>query len=392
MRLLHAFSTFELGGPQARFIRLVGRLGADFEHDVLAMDGRTGAAAALGPLRDRVRLLSVPMDRGRHLRNLTTMLEVIHARNPARLLTYNWGALEWALAAAASGLSHVHVEDGFGPDEAERPIRRRSMARAVMLRLSRARVVTVSRTLARVAETHWHLPAHALVALPNGVDVQSYPDVSLRGRVSTLVPADELVIGTVAALRPEKRIDRLLEAFAMACHALEQQVGAPALRLVIGGDGPERAALERRAGQLDLGDAVRFVGHVGAPAELLREFDIFALSSDTEQLPMALLEAMACALPAAATDVGDVRVVLGEGALADGLVTSRDASALAGALAKLACDASLRQRHGATNRRRVQACYPESTMLAGWDALWRGQDVSAAGAGSVPGDWPAVEA
>ena len=78
------------------------------------------------------------------------------------------------------------------------------------------------------------------------------------------------------------------------------------VRLVIAGDGAERATLEQFAQELGISDRVVFTGHM-LPEAVLGSFDVFALSSDTEQMPNAVLEAMAARLPVASVDVGDVK-------------------------------------------------------------------------------------
>ena len=112
------------------------------------------------------------------------------------------------------------------------------------------------------------------------------------------------MIGTVAPLRPEKNIGRLLRAFAVL------ECSRP-LRLVVAGDGGERGSLERLAAGLGIADRVIFTGQV-APESVLGTFDIFAMSSDTEQMPNALLEAMAASRAIAAVDVGDVKSIVCE--------------------------------------------------------------------------------
>ena len=111
---------------------------------------------------------------------------------------------------------------------------------------------------------------------------------------------DTPVIGTVAALREEKNISRLMHAFAML----------PAGRLVIVGDGPQRPALEALAASLGVAERVCFAGHHLDTAAFYAQFDIFALSSDTEQMPLSVIEAMASGLPVVSTDVGDVRLMV----------------------------------------------------------------------------------
>ena len=78
------------------------------------------------------------------------------------------------------------------------------------------------------------------------------------------------------------------------------------------GDGPERDALQALAQELGVAERVHWAGHVAEPASLIKAFDIFAMSSDTEQMPISLLEAMAAGLPTAATDVGDIKAMLPE--------------------------------------------------------------------------------
>src|SRR3546814_19665977 len=95
-----------------------------------------------------------------------------------------------------------------------------------------------------------------------------------------------VVIGTVAPLRPEKNVGRLLHAFA----ALPER---PECVLVVAGDGVEGAELRRLAAQLGIAERTRFLGHVEDVPAVLRALDIFALSSEPEQMPNSLLQAMA---------------------------------------------------------------------------------------------------
>src|SRR5208282_2175481 len=119
---------------------------------------------------------------------------------------------------------------------------------------------------------------------------------------------------------------RLLRAFRIATRHL------PA-RLALIGDGPERPVLERLAGDLGIAERVHFAGHIIAPAPFYGAFDLFAVSSDTEQMPIAVIEAMAAGLAVASTDVGDVRTMLApENA---SFIGPLDDAALAGSLLAL---------------------------------------------------------
>ena len=103
------------------------------------------------------------------------------------------------------------------------------------------------------------------------------------------------------------------------------------------------------ATRLGIADRVMMPGFLRDPARYIRLFDIFALSSDSEQYPISLVEAMASGIPAVATDVGDVRNIVASENLP--FIVSRDDEAgLADAIRKLANDAELRKRIGDANR------------------------------------------
>jgi glycosyltransferase involved in cell wall biosynthesis len=113
---------------------------------------------------------------------------------------------------------------------------------------------------------------------------------------------------------------------------------------------------------------VEFVGHRTDPAPLYAGFDIFALSSDTEQMPLSVLEAMASGLPVVATNVGDVATMLD--AANRSYVVPLDDNALADALRSLATKPDLRALLGSANRARVEAEFAEGDMVAAWGDLF----------------------
>ena len=164
------------------------------------------------------------------------------------------------------------------------------------------KLVVPSHQLAALARGVWKLPANRVAYIPNGVDLARFTRLPRDQIPGFTRRPGELVIGTVAPLRPEKNIGRLIRVFADLDRSLD-------VRLVVAGDGGERRALEQLARELGIGDRVIFVGQV-TPETVLGAFDIFALSSDTEQMPNALLEAMAAGRAIAAVDVGDVKATV----------------------------------------------------------------------------------
>jgi glycosyltransferase involved in cell wall biosynthesis len=358
--VLHVFPSFGIGGVPLRMVRIINHLGKRFRHTVIALDNNFDAAAGLS---DDLGIKLVPVratSRGL-LHNLAAGAAAVRRLHPDLLLTYNWGAIEWAAAARFSPVSrHLHLESGFGKGEADTQIPRRVIFRRWAL--ARCGLVVVpSRRLESIACQVWRLPASRIVYIPNGVDTSRFAVPVVDGVPGLRRRPDEMVIGTVAPLRPEKNIARLLRVFAML------DVPHP-LRLVIAGEGAERAPLERLAKELGIADRVLFTGQT-APESVLGAFDIFALSSDTEQMPNALLEAMAASRAIAAVDVGDVRNIVSEDNR-EFIVNRDDAEAFAAALGRLLSSPERRRALGSANRRRVVAEFSQERMFSEYSRIF----------------------
>lgn len=140
-------------------------------------------------------------------------------------------------------------------------------------------------------------------------------------------------------------------------------------RIVVIGDGPQRPGLQALADGLGIGDRLLLAGDIGNPAAHLRTFDIFTLTSRTEQMPLAVLEAMATALPIVATDVGDVgTMVAAENA---GWIVKSDAvDAVARGIGELAASAELRRSVGRANLKACRARFDQRLMFRRYDDLW----------------------
>ncbi|ADO68417.1 glycosyltransferase family 4 protein [Stigmatella aurantiaca] len=216
--------------------------------------------------------------------------------------------------------------------------------------------------------------------IANGVDLDTFRPAGAEERQALRDPLG-LPRGPVVTysgrLAPEKGVDVLLEAWALLVRA------RPEATLVLLGNGPEEAALRRRVAQLGLGASVRPMGAVSDVPAWLRASDVFALASRTEGLPVALLEGMACALPAVATRVGGTPEVLDDG-VHGRLVPSENPSALAEGLIE-ALAPGTGARWGAAARARVEARFSLDAIAHRLLQLYGGLVHERAGARSSAG-------
>jgi glycosyltransferase involved in cell wall biosynthesis len=181
-----------------------------------------------------------------------------------------------------------------------------------------------------------HVPEHKVELMPNPyLPRPPSPEGDLRAELG--VGTDVPLVGTVARMRPEKALHVLVEAFARVARAHE---GA---RLVLAGDGPCRARLERLVAERGLAGRVHFLGMREDIDVVLEALDVAAMSSDFEGSPLFAFECMAHETPLVATAVGGLRDSFKDGRTAL-LVPPGDAMALANGISSLLADPERRRR------------------------------------------------
>ena len=360
LRMCHVFSSFNPGGPELRTVTIINALGARATHTIVATDGQYQAASGFDT-RTNVQIVDPPAGKG-SLWYARKLRPVLCAASPDLLLTYNWGAIDAVIANAVAPVAPlIHAEDGFGPEEAVSLKRRRVLTRRLLLPRAYKTVVP-SRTLFKIAQREYGLPATKVTFIPNGVDASRFsPELGRGWRHAAGCGDDELLFGCSGALRAEKNLPLLLRAFA--------QAQLPPARLAIAGDGPCRPELENLASSLGIADRVMFLGHVADPSPYLASLDVFVMSSMTEQMPIALLEAMASALPAICTDVGDSRDILGTDVFPV-IVPSDSVERYAVALETMAHNPEDRRARGAANRVRVIQHFSLERMIRAYESLY----------------------
>ena len=368
VRILHLHSSFDLGGKEARAVQLMNHFGDQAEHTILsAVPDAMGARDAIDkrvkvhfPGEDAPALHGRPgMGRYRKLAQYMQRFNLV--------LSYNWGAMDGVMARTMLSSTMklpplIHHEDGFNEDEIEKLNWKRNWFRTIALQRSYALVVP-SRTLEQIAVKAWHRPADSIRRIPNGIETKRYTKRAQRGAFPGYSQYQgEIVVGTIAGLRPVKNLPRLVRAVAAA---------GPNVKLAIAGEGPDRERIMAEAHRLGIADRLMMPGFLRDPSRFVGLFDIFALSSDSEQYPISLVEAMAAFRAVVSTDVGDVRNIVHPNNKRF-IVPRDDETALADAIRELAGDAALRKSLGDDNARRAYAEYDEELMFARYRQLYGG--------------------
>ena len=197
----------------------------------------------------------------------------------------------------------------------------------------------------------------------NGIDLQAFDE---KARDAVVLPADstnQKVICIVARLHPVKRIEILLDAFALVCKALGS------VRLWVVGDGAERENLQRQTAQLGLSSRVVYWGEQDNIPAILRHAHVGVLSSRIEGLSNAILEYMASSLPVVATNTGGNGEIVLHGKTGF-LVPVDDVNALANALMMVLGDEHLAHQLGQAGRAHVEHFFSMARMVRETEAIY----------------------
>ncbi len=343
-RLLHLVSSLEVGGKERVVLDLAARarkLG--LEHELLLFDApyrTTGEDFDPGDVPWTYISRGPGLDLGfaRRVRSAVKQggFEVLHAHNDTAVF---YAALANLPLRVARTYGTFHTKPGHDTPRARKLTHWASKRHAGM--------VAVSQELSDVlTELRWSRPTEVIW---NGVDLETYRAAELPGELpgeSAGADAPPVHVVTLARADPIKRTSDLIRAFEIA------RANGAKLRLTVVGNGPLLPALQE---QVDRMDGATVLSRVDDVPAFLRTADIFALVSDHEAAPRALLEAMATGLACCATAVGGMPEILqaNSSAPAGELVPPRSVDELAAALQRLAGDPARRLALGERARSRA---------------------------------------
>lgn len=357
LKILHVVLGLQIGGLEKFVLDLTRSYQQSVESTILCLNDLEGGLFVNSPATivrwEKPEGLSIPL-----VRRLSGFIkegryDLVHTHNPS---PHFYGSL----AGLVAGVPVVHTKHGRNyPDQLKKVALNR------MASFFSRRVVAVSSDAAEVCRRVEKISKRKVVTILNGVDLQRYaPGSSDKAKHAMGLPEDIPVVGIVARLAAEKNHQLLLD----ACRHL-MVLGVAPFRLVLVGDGPLRSELERSVRALGLDPFVSFLGMRQDIPELVKGFDIFALSSSTEGVSLTLLEAMACGVPVVATDVGGNPEVVEDGIT--GFVVPQDAEKMATRLLELLNDPELRSRMGRAGRNRVEAHFSLQQAAERYVALYQ---------------------
>jgi glycosyltransferase involved in cell wall biosynthesis len=326
IRVLEVLATLKRAGAERTAVTLASGLDRTrFETEVVSLydpfpEGFEPVLAAAG-----VHVHHLGKHRGFDPRIYPRLLQVVRRFRPHLVHTHSY-VLRYAWPVSHAPLVHtVHNLPARELDAFGRALHRIAIRRG-------ARSIAISREVARGFRVLYGREPDAII--PNGVDLS--PSRSDWRMEHGLTP-DDILIVSAARLDPQKNPLLLIDALP----------ADPRCHLILAGDGELRDAVQRRAGP-----RVHPIGVRADIPDLLAAADLFALASDYEGLPVAVIEAMAAGLPVVATAVGGVPELV-EHNVTGLLVPARDRTALSAALLKLVCDARLRRAFGDRARERA---------------------------------------
>jgi sugar transferase (PEP-CTERM/EpsH1 system associated) len=364
--VVHLIYRLDFGGLETLLVDCINHMPPErYRHAIVCLTDYTAFADKI--TRPNVELYALHKQPGLGLGIHVKLFKLLRALRPAILHTYNFACAEYAVPAWAAGVPvRIHAEHGRDASDPQGLNRKHNFLRRALVPWI-DRYVPVSHDLARWLQNVVNIPAAKSQLIMNGVDTVRFAP-NLPAATMPWAGVDKpFVIGTVGRLQDVKDQATLIEAFALLCAA--RPAARAGLRLAVVGDGPLRARLEQKAQDAGVADLVWFAGARNDIPELMRSFDLFALSSIAEGTPVTLLEAMACGVPVVATAVGGIPEVVQDG-VNGALVPASNAQALAEALGRYVDDRARQAAHGAVARETIERHYSVAAMVGAYTALY----------------------
>ena len=367
--IAHVLYSFDVGGLENGVVNLINHMPPErFRHAVIAL-AQCAPDFCQRVQRADVEFISLHKPPGHGIKLYPRFYRLCRQLRPAIVHTRNLAALEFAVPAALADVpARVHGEHGWDSSDPGGTQRKYQLLRRAYSPFVN-RYVALSGQIESYLTERVGIAASRVERICNGVDTLRFLPASARQAVagSPFDDPDTVIVGTVGRLQTVK--DQLNLVRAMAIARAQGEAGAQ-LRLLIAGDGPQRAEVEAEIAASGIGDITWLAGARSDVPEVMRALDIFALPSQAEGISNTILEAMASGLPVVATEVGGNAELVAAGETG-ALVPAQDPHAMAQALLRYTADAALRQSHGTAGRQRVERSFSIDNMVERYTRLYQ---------------------
>lgn len=359
-QLLHGLP---VGGAEMLAYRLAQRLSGEYRFMFLCLD-------TLGELGEALRAQGFPvwvLDRrpGLDWRCVLRISRILREERIDVVHAHQYTPFFYAAVARSLGSGTPICFTEHGRHQPDFPRRKRIVFNRLALR-QRDRVIGVGETVRQALIVNEGISPTRVGVIYNGIDLASFASEGTdREAVRREIGVDpgDFVVVQVARLDYLKDHPTAIRAIAKAAARNSH------IRLILVGEGPERARIEAEVNRLRVGGYVRMLGLRRDVRRILAAADAFLLTSVSEGIPLTLIEAMAAGRPVVSTRVGGVPEVIVE-AETGLLAPSGGETLLAEALLQLAADPGLQARMGEAGRQRAYNLFSEEQMHAGYQKLY----------------------
>jgi len=368
--IVHVVYRFDIGGLENGVVNLINRLPEDsWRHAVLSLT-EVSASFARRVTRSDVEYLELRKGPGHLFRHFPWLARTLRRLAPTIVHTRNLAALEVTVPALLAGVrSRIHGEHGRDASDPEGLRRRYRWVRRAYSPFV-TRYVALSVDLERYLRESVGIATHRVWQIYNGVDMQRFrPAAAHTARIegSPFAREGHWLVGTVGRIEAIKDQANLARAFVQALRINPD--AARQLRLVIVGDGPQRAECEAILSAAGRRELAWLAGERSDVADVMRGLDCFVLPSRGEGISNTILEAMASALPVIATRVGGNAELVEDG-LSGQLVGPSDPRALAEAILYYYTHPAAARRHGTAGRSRIERSFSLDGMVRRYHELY----------------------
>jgi len=352
VKILHIVLGLQIGGLEKFVLDLVASYSSDFLPVVVCLEKK----GELGEQFSRLQIIELSKSPGLSIgivKQLVSLIklyniDIIHTHNPS---PHFYGSL----AGLLTGRPVIHTKHGRNyPTEKKKVLLNRVSSRLT------TKVVAVSNDAADVCLEVERIPPSKVVVILNGINTTIFSPFDAGTNKKSL----PIRIGIVARLAPEKDHQTLLQAIKIMATADVM------FHLDIIGDGVLRSKLEKTVAEFGISSHVSFLGMKHDVHYLLKNLDVFVLSSTTEGISLTLLEAMATGLPVVATNVGGNPEVVIDG-VTGYIVPAQAPLEMAEKLLLLLNDCSMRRQMGARGRERVVERFSIAETTRHYEELYR---------------------